>query len=214
MSPFRQRLQALKDNIAAIRARRDVAQERVDAADRAIAEKRYSAELNQKSSEVIKRWLEDLLESNVGSMGELATTALRHVIDDQELTFQIRQELKYNRLSMRFVLEENGIEADPMGSFGGGAVHITSLILRVAVMARLRMGNLLVLDESLNGLAPKYHPAMADFLKGLSEQTGINILLVTHQDDFLANAHHAYEAHAASGKDGLKALALRRRAVR
>lgn len=214
MSPLRQRLQRFKDSMATVRARRDVAQSRADAADRAVAAKRYEAELNQRSSEVFKKWLEDLLESNVGSMGELTTTALRHVIDDQELRFAIKQELKYNRLSMRFVLEENGVEADPMESFGGGAVHISSLILRIAVMTRLKMANLIVLDESLNGLAPKYHPAMVDFLKGLSEQTGINILLVTHQDDFLANAHNSYEAYTTVGKDGLKALSLRRRAVR
>lgn len=214
MSPMRARLGRLKESLAGVKAKREVFLARQAAAESAAADKRYRADLNQRSSEVVKRWLEDLLESNVGSMGDLATSALRFVIDDQSLVFRIKQELKYNRLSMRFVLEEDGTENEPMGSFGGGAVHISSLVLRVAVMSRLGMGNLLVLDESLNGLASVYVPAMAEFLKGLAEKTGINILLVTHQDDFLNNAHMAYEAHKKIGKDGMKAIELRRRPVR
>lgn len=214
MSPMRSRLNSLRESIAGVKARHEVFQARLKASEAAAADKRYRADVNQRASEVVKGWLEDLLESNVGSMGELASSALKFVIEDQNLKFRIKQELKYNRLSMRFVLEEGGVENDPMGSFGGGAVHVSSLVLRVAVMTRLGMGNLLVLDESLNGLSPVYHPAMAEFLKGLAEKTGINILLVTHQEDFLNNAHLAYEAHSKVGQDGLKALELRRRPVR
>lgn len=205
------RLQSLRKSIASVRAYRDAVRAQADSHEREVESLRYRADLNQRSSEVIKKWLEDLLESNISSMADLATSGLRFIIRDQVLTFRIKQELKYNRLSMRFVIEEDGVESDPMSSFGGGAVLVVSLILRLAVMARLKMGNLLLLDESMSALANKYVPSAADFMRQLSEETGVNIFMVTHNDEFLSNAHTAYEAYVVRGKDGLKSLRLRAR---
>jgi DNA repair exonuclease SbcCD ATPase subunit len=154
---------------------------------------RYHADLYQKCAEIIKTWLEDSLQSNVDSISELATGGLHNIINDQELYFKIKQEQKYNRVAMRFVIGENGIEGDPVDSFGGGSVLVVSLILRLAIMARMSMGNLLLLDESLSALANQYVPACATFMRRLSEQTGINILMVTHNEEFMSNAHKAYE---------------------
>ncbi len=145
------------------------------------------------------------------SISDLVTTALRHIIFDQELTFRIIQEPKYNRLAMRFSIEENGVEADPMSSFGGGAAVVASFVLRVAIMARLKMSNLLLLDESMFALANRYVPSAADFMKQLAEETGINIFMVTHNDEFMSNAHLSYEGYVEPGADGIKSLRLRRR---
>jgi DNA repair exonuclease SbcCD ATPase subunit len=151
------------------------------------------SELYSKCSEIFKKWLEDSMERNVGSMADLATTGLRHVIPDQELIFKIKQEPKYNRMSMRFVLEQDGVEGDPINSYGGGAAVVVSLILRIAVMQRMGMGNLLILDESMVALANVYVPSAASFIRKLAEQAGVNILMVTHNPEFLASAHVAYE---------------------
>jgi ABC-type molybdenum transport system ATPase subunit/photorepair protein PhrA len=151
------------------------------------------SELLQKSSDVFKNWLDDSLRENVGVISDLVTTGLQHIIHDQKLVFKIKQEMKFNRLSMRFIIEENGVEGDPMASFGGGAVLTASFILRLAIMSRLGMGNLLLLDESMHALANKYVPAAASFMRQLSEQTGINILMVTHNEEFLNHAHISYE---------------------
>lgn len=206
------RLQSLRDGIAAVRAHRDLVRSQRASAETVIAGSRYKADLNQKGSEVIKKWLEDLLRTNVGSIADLVTTALRHIIFDQQLTFRIIQEPKYNRLAMRFVIEENGVEADPMSSFGGGAAVVASFVLRVAIMSRLKMSNLLLLDESMFALANRYVPACADFMGQLSQETGVAIFMVTHNDEFMANASTAYEGFVEPGDDGLKALRLRRRA--
>jgi ABC-type uncharacterized transport system ATPase component len=112
---------------------------------------------------------------------------------------------------MRFLLEEDGIEADPMTSFGGGAAVVSSLVLRLAVMARLNMANLLLLDESMSALALRYIPAAADFMRQLAEETGVNIFMVTHNEEFMAHAHVAYEGYTEKGPDDIKSFCLRRR---
>ena len=187
------RLSILRSGAAKLSAYRDLVQAQAAAAEAGALQFQQRADLLQHSADVFKEWLDDSLRQNVGAIGDLVTTGLRHIIYDQKLTFKIKQEMKFNRLSMRFVIEDEGVEGDPMASFGGGAVLTASLILRLAIMSRLGMGNLLLLDESMHALANKYVPAAASFMRQLSEQTGINILMVTHNEEFLTHAHTAYE---------------------
>jgi ABC-type molybdenum transport system ATPase subunit/photorepair protein PhrA len=188
-----QQLKGLQQNVTLLRAYRDFLRSQISMTLEEEDKCRYKANLYQKCSEIIKTWLEDSLQSNVDSISELATSGLHHVIDDQELTFKIEQEPKYNRLAMSFIIEDGGVAGDPMESFGGGAVMVVSLVMRLAVMARMKMGNLLLLDESLSSLANKYVPACASFIRRLSEQTGVNILMVTHNEEFMGHAHTAYD---------------------
>lgn len=146
-----------------------------------------------KCNELFKSLLETAIHNNVTSIEALVTSGLSYVINDQKLVFKIVQEHKNNRLAMRFQLEQDGVLGDPLSSFGGGAAVVVSLILRIAFMQRLKLGNLLILDESMVALANAYVPNAADFMKQLSEQTGINILMVTHNNEFLRNAHLSYE---------------------
>lgn len=188
-----QRLADLRDAVTSLRAYRGILQGQMSSCEKEIKEAEYRAELYQKCSDIFKMWLEDLLDKNVGSMGKLVTSGLHHIIHDQDIAFKLHQEIKLNRLSMKFIMEEDGVEGDPMASFGGGAVLISSLILRLAIMSRLKMGNLLLLDESMHALANKYVPAAGSFMRQLAERTGINMLLVTHNEEFLDHAHASYE---------------------
>lgn len=209
---IRKSLSDFRDSVSSLESRRDHVRSQRKEAEEAVRTLKYSADLNQRSSEVFKQWLEEELDSSVNSMSDLVTTGLKFVIDDQDLKFKIQQELKYNRLSMRFLIEDGGVEGDPMTGFGGGAVLLASLILRVSVMTRMNMGNLLILDESMFAMANKYIPATADFMRRLSEETGINIFMVTHNDEFMSNAHVAYEASVTKDPDtGLKSLRLKKR---
>lgn len=192
-SELKNRLSDIKNQIDKISAYESVVSKQADSLELASNSMKYKADLYIKCSEIFKRWLEDSMERNVSSMADLVSTGLKYIIHDQDLIFKIKQEPKYNRVSMRFVLEQDGNEGDPLESYGGGAAVIISLILRIAVMQKLGMGNLLILDESMVALANAYIPAAASFMKQLSEQTGVNILMVTHNPEFLANAHTAYE---------------------
>jgi len=190
---LKDRLTSLKSSVSKICAYEAVISAQADRLETESSSSKMKSELYSKCSEIFKKWLEDSMERNVGSMADLATTGLRHVIPDQELIFKIKQEPKYNRMSMRFVLEQDGVEGDPINSYGGGAAVVVSLILRIAVMQRMGMGNLLILDESMVALANVYVPSAASFIRKLAEQAGVNILMVTHNPEFLASAHVAYE---------------------
>lgn len=208
---WKNRLNQLEHGIYKLNMYRELIRTQITTETAGIIQLRYQANLRQKCSEVFKTWLEDSLRKNVDSISQLVTTGLRHIIHDHDLIFRIRQEMKNNRLSMRFTVESqnDGVEANPMTNFGGGAVLVASLILRLAIMARMKMGNLLLLDESMFALADHYVPAAGSFMRQLSEEMGVNILMVTHNNHFLEHAHTAYEGH----KEGSLRL-IRRETVR
>jgi DNA repair exonuclease SbcCD ATPase subunit len=207
-------LASFKQKILKVKAYRSLIRTQIKSEEEKVLKLKYDADLNQRSSEIIKSWLEELLKANIDSVADLVTNGFNHIIDDQNLQFRIKQDIKYNRLSISFVISEDGIEGDPLTSFGGGAVLVASLILRLSVMARMNMANLLLLDESMSALANRYVPAAAEFMKQISEKTGVNILMVTHNEEFMSNAHIAYEGILIpAGKDRPKALQLKRRFV-
>lgn len=189
------RLSRLSDGVNRAKAYKDILAGQINNLENDEKDFRYKADLHQKCTEIFKKWLEDSLEKNIHSIADLGTAALQHIIHDQNLKFQIHQEQKLNRVTMRFLVEENGVSGDPLSSFGGGAAVVLSFVLRLAVMARMKMVNLLLLDESVVALANAYVPAAAEFMRRLSEETGVNILMVTHNPEFLNYAHIAYEGH-------------------
>lgn len=193
MNTAQERLDAVSSSVEKLRNFRQFLQTEKEAAEKVVEEEKYKVDLYQRSSEIFKNWLEDSVRENIDSMAELATSGLQHVIYDQNLTFKVHQESKYNRIAMKFILNDDGVEGDPLNSFGGGPAVLISLILRLAVMARLQMGKLLILDESMASLANHYVPNAADFMRQLAEETGINILMVTHNNEFTQRAHLAYE---------------------
>ncbi len=169
---------------------------------------KYKVDLYQKSSEVFKTWLDLALEDGTKPVSNLITLGLKHVMHDQDLTFKIEHEQKFNKIHMSFVLEEplgkDTVEGDPLYSFGGTAAAIISFVLRITIMNKLGMNKLLLLDESMSSVSNFYVPGMGSFMRQLSEQTGINILMVTHNEEFISNAHTSYEGYKE------KSLKLRR----
>jgi hypothetical protein len=66
----------------------------------------------------------------------------------------------------------------------------------------------------MSALANKYVPAAAEFMRHISEKTGVNILMVTHNEEFMSNAHIAYEGIIIPAKENRpKILQLKRRNI-
>jgi len=146
-----------------------------------------------KCLEIFKTWLESSIESNINSIADLATEGLRNILNDQELIFKIKQEHRNNKLWMKFIIESDGIEGDPLTSYGGGAAMICSLVLRVSMMKRLGLCDLLLLDETMVAVSNAYVGNTAEFMRSLAEKAGIHILMVTHNQEFVDNSHVSYE---------------------
>lgn len=140
-----------------------------------------------------------------GTIETLVTEGLQTIFDDS-LTFHIVSTQKAKTSGIEFVvrsaLSTTAVETPVMEARGGGLSATIGFLLRTVVMllsASERRENLLVLDETFAHVSAEYLESLGQFLRQIVDRSGIQILLVTHQPEFLEHADKAYKF---STKDG------------
>lgn len=119
-------------------------------------------------------------------VAEVASRCLRAVFGDGAYEFRIEFERKRGRTEARPLFRRNGNDVEPLDGVGGGVLDVTAFALRVVclVLKRPARRKFLVLDEPLKHLSAKYHDRAAEMIRLLSEEFGIQILLITHNPAF------------------------------
>jgi len=111
--------------------------------------------------------------------------------------FKILYEQKRDRASVKFhvVDPEYPEGADPLESRGGGVVDLLSFALRMAVLELSTPRNNLpiILDEPFKHVHKKYSADLAEMLKRLSDRTGRQFIVVTHNSEFAECADERFE---------------------
>lgn len=125
-----------------------------------------------------------------GRIEALVDTALRAVFTDRSYKFVIEQETKRGASSVNFTLVEGDIEADAWDEAGLGVSDVIGFALRVAYLSlyRPKVRQLLIWDEPFTGIARVYIPNMARLVKQVSKDLGIQMIVITHDPDFVAEA--------------------------
>lgn len=141
-----------------------------------------------------------LLGKSLKVVDKLVTTGLRITFDDLNLEFKTTVEKSRGKTAVKFDLLQNGISRPIKDSYGGGVIVILGVLLRIITIISLNSRRVLLLDESLSHLASAYIPNASRLMKKLCEELKFDILMVTHQTEFAAEADIHYEARP--GKDG------------
>ncbi len=63
-----------------------------------------------------------------------------------------------------------------------------------------RRENLLVLDETFAHVSAEYLAAVGEFLQEIKDKTGVQILMVTHQEELVDYADKVYRFHTEQGR--------------
>ncbi len=152
------------------------------------------------ASEVLKKLLDDLIVENVHEIEDLVTKGLKAVFQDQDLAFKALPGEWGGKLSIDLQTAERQVSGD-MESFGGSVSAIESFLLRILVMRKLGLAPYLFLDESFAPVGTSYVDNTAKLCKLLAQQFGINIFLITHQEQFLEHADIGYRVEAVVHND-------------
>ena len=119
---------------------------------------------------------------------DIVTFALQSVFGD-DYRFETTLDIKRNAVWADFRVVSSGYSeaADPLMSRGGGVVDIVSLALRIVLLELYtpRISGPLLLDEPTKQLSKEFSGRAAELLTAISERTGRQIILVTH-DQVLA----------------------------
>lgn len=126
----------------------------------------------------------------------LVTHGLRTIFDDQDMTFRVISEQKANRTEVSFSLVskmgEEIVETPILDARGGGVAAVIGFLLRLIVTILREERPLLAVDEGFAQLSADFEPNLALFLRELVDQTGVQILLVTHSEVYSEHADRVY----------------------
>lgn len=139
---------------------------------------------------------------------ELVTHGVQTIFGD-DMTFHVISEQKANRsevtFSLRSSMGEQVVETPILDARGGGVAAVVGFLLRLIVTLLREERPLLVLDETFAQLSAEYEPRLAEFLRELVDQTGVQIVMVTHSEAF---SEHADRVYRFGQKNGVTTVSL------
>lgn len=150
-------------------------------------------ELNSKVSldsqcvEIFKNLGETVQKRVIKDIEEFVSRIYQYVFQTSD-SFRIKYEIKRSVPNMEFVVvNKQGIEFDPIDSLGGGTVDVLSFALRLIglLLIRPKMRQVLILDEPFKHLSVFYRPRMMEILNLLCKERGVQIIMTTHQQEFM-----------------------------
>lgn len=128
---------------------------------------------------------EELEKSYIIAVEELVTEGL-YAVFESDMQFKIQRSIKGRNVTYDFMMETEGELTPLVDSRGGGVLAVVGVILRMVIVRLMKekVAQILVLDEPFSHLSSAYVPAAAQLLKSLGTDLGIQVLLVTHQQEF------------------------------
>lgn len=114
-------------------------------------------------------------------IADVVSRCLSAVFEDP-YSFKIYFDKKRGKTEARLVFVRDGMEVDPLTSSGGGVIDVASFALRLSclLLSRPSLRKLLVLDEAFRFLSIEYRPRVVRLLELLSDEMGVQIVLITH----------------------------------
>ena len=140
----------------------------------------------QKIIQTVAQQTQEELKYNIE---EIVTLALSAVFEDPyEFVIDFVQKRGRTEAKLLFKLGENMI--DPLMASGGGPVDIAAFALRIAMwnIKHPRTRPIIILDEPFKFLSRDLQPKAGLMLSEISKKLGIQIIMVTHNEDLIDSA--------------------------
>ena len=165
---------------------------------REIVELKSEVALNEQCAVLLNSIGEDRQDEAQRVIEELVTRGLQAIFGDG-LSFHLVTTTKANKTNVEFQVTStleggNTITTSVMDARGGGVASVIGFLMRVVILLLAANGRdiLLLCDETFSMVSDEYLDKVAEFVRELVENTGMQIVLVTHQPVFLEYADKAY----------------------
>ena len=138
-------------------------------------------------------------------ISDLVSLALRSVFPDP-YEFQAVFENRRNSMECDLNFVKDGHEYKPLDSCGYGAADIASFALRVAYWSLGDTRPLLIWDEPFRQLDKKKQPLAAEMVKRLSQELGLQIIIITHSEELAECADKVFNVTINNGISKVRAV--------
>lgn len=142
--------------------------------------------------DIINKFSVSLLKN----LENLLTIGLKKIFFDRNYSMQIRVIDKRNSKCAELLLNDNGNLIPVKDSnIAGGILIVIASIIQIFFITNLKsVGKYLFLDEQFSQLSKIYVPNFMEFIKTLCDETGLSIVLITHDQKFMNYADRVYYA--------------------
>lgn len=182
MNEYRKKVDRLKADYNLVR--KQVREERVRV--KSLQKKVRNTEKAQLIIQTVAKTVQETVHDHIAKI----VSRCLDTVFDEPYRFNILFERKRGRTEARFEFERGKLKLDPKTGVGGGVIDVAAFALRLAclLLRKPQRRKLLVLDEPFRMLSriKDFRERMRGLLEVLSEEMGIQIVLVTHQDEFRA----------------------------
>jgi len=161
----------------------------------------------KKAQKVIQRVAQITQKQLEYHVSELVSLALSGVFENPyDLVVDFVQ--KRNKTEAELWFEREGERVDPLDASGGGAVDVASFALRVSLwsLRHKKTRRTLILDEPFKHLSAELQPRAGEMLKEISERMGIQIIMVSHNQDLIGIGDKAFEVTLKAGISKVREL--------
>lgn len=136
------------------------------------------------ASKLLGKFADERQAHVVKSIEGIATAGLTSVFAE-DIELKLTQVIRARRVEVDVSVVTDGLETPVLEARGGGLAAVAAFLLRVTVLLLSRgTRRLLVLDEPFAHLSSEYAPRAAEFVAELAEKTGLQVIMVTHDDAF------------------------------
>ena len=186
-----------------------------------VGELKLDAATTEKAVWLLQQYADFQQKEVIEKIEDLVSSGLRSVFQNATLQFKLYysetksgNKKKAPEITMSVFYDYGGeqVKGDIRNSFGGGLSVVVATLLRVVVVRFLgdRVRPILFLDEPLKDLSPEYpdqdsiassyRDRMAEFLKILTSETNIQVVMVTHEPNYAEVSDVDYRFFGGIGK--------------
>jgi len=186
-----------------------------------VAQLKVDAATTEKAVWLLQQYADFQQKEVIEKIEDVVTSGLQAVFKNPTLSFKLYysetktgNKKKAPEITMAVFYDYGGeqVKGDIRNSFGGGLSVVVATLLRVVVVKFLggRVRPILFLDEPLKDLSPEYpeqdsvasgyRDRMAEFLRGLTSNTDLQIIMVSHEPNYAEEADVDYRFHGSIGK--------------
>lgn len=153
---------------------------------------------NKDLLEVSKPYIDDVIdkfsETALKRLEDLLSLGLARIFQDRDYRVEVRVSEKRSSKCAELYLIDNGHPFLMRDScVAGGILVVVGFLIQVFYVANLDLAKILFLDEALSNISTQYLPNFFSFVKELSRQIGLTVVLITHDTRFLEHADRIYK---------------------
>jgi len=164
----------------------------------------FSFEKARAIMQLVAKETQEQLEYKISELVSLGLSA----IFDNPYELVLNYEIKRGKTEADLLFKRGENVVKPMLASGGGAVDVAAMGLRIAIwsLKSPRTRNTIVMDEPFRFLSKQHQVKAGQLLSEISSKLGIQIIMVTHNQEFISAADKVFNVKKVNGISKVEVL--------